>query len=103
MISAVLAPRGVDLALASFAGLLVMAVLAEVRQDPGLFALLLEALEGALEALIIVNNYFRHSVLTPRVHSAVEVAKNRSANGKAQLNRPMTDDRRPTLKTAIGS
>ena len=57
--------RGARLALPFFAWLLEMAMLAEVRQDAGLFALLLEPFERPLEVLVIVNDDFRHSVTHP--------------------------------------
>src|SRR5205823_1459006 len=57
---------GALLPLATFARLLVVAVFPEVRQDSGSFALLLEPLQRALEALVIVNDDFRHS----RLHSS---------------------------------
>jgi hypothetical protein len=63
--SAVLADRGVHLPLPLFARLLEVAVLAKIRQDPGLLALLLEALERPLEALVIVDDDFRHAVYHP--------------------------------------
>src|SRR2546430_2537738 len=55
-----LATRGVHLALAPLAGLLVMTVFAQVGEDPRLLALFLEAPQGALETLVIVNDDFRH-------------------------------------------
>src|SRR5881394_1340041 len=82
---ATLAPRGIHLALAPFAWLLVVAVPAEVGQDPSLFALLLEALEGTLKTVVVVNCYFRHSVLTPGHGPEVELAKDRMPYGKSQL------------------
>jgi hypothetical protein len=33
---------------------------AEIGEDPGFLALLLEALERAFEALILVDDHFRH-------------------------------------------
>src|SRR4029077_243695 len=56
----VLAARGVHLALFPLTGLLVVAVLAEVRENPGLLALFLEALECPFETLVIVDDDFRH-------------------------------------------
>jgi len=38
-----------------------MTVLAQVGQDPRLLAFLLEAPQRALEALVIVNDDFRHT------------------------------------------
>src|SRR5688572_25565143 len=62
---AVLADRGVHLPLPLFARLLEVTVLAKVGQDPRLLALLLEALQRPLEALVIVNDDFRHAVYHP--------------------------------------
>src|SRR5215472_3894226 len=56
----VLAARGVHLALLPLTGLLVVAVLAEIRENPGLLALFLEALERPFETLVIVDDDFRH-------------------------------------------
>jgi hypothetical protein len=42
-----------------------MAVLSQVRQDAGLFALLLEALECPLEVLIVVDDDFRQTDSPP--------------------------------------
>src|SRR5207244_10986092 len=61
----ILADRRVHLPLALLARLLEMAVLAEIRQDSGLFALLLEPLECPLEALVIVDDDFWHSLIHP--------------------------------------
>src|SRR6476469_7090322 len=63
--TAILADRGVHLPLPLLARLLEVAVLAEVRQDSGLLALLLEPLERPLEALVIVDDDFRHSLIHP--------------------------------------
>jgi hypothetical protein len=57
--------RGVHLSLPLFAWLLEMPVLAKVRQDAGFFAFLLEPFERTLEALVIVNDDFRHSLTHP--------------------------------------
>jgi hypothetical protein len=62
---AVLADGGVHLPLPLLARLLEVAVLAEIRQDPGLLALLLETLERPLEALVIMDDDFRHAVYHP--------------------------------------
>jgi hypothetical protein len=61
--AAILSDGGVHLPLPAFARLLVMAVLAQVRKDPGLLALLLEALESPLEVLIFVDDDFRQTDL----------------------------------------
>ena len=52
----ILPDRGIYLPLPALTRLLVVAVLAEIRQDPGLLALLLEALQRALEVLIVVDD-----------------------------------------------
>src|SRR5574341_1162741 len=57
-----LAARRVHLALAALAWLLVVAVLAEVRQYTGFLTLLLETLESPLEAFVLRNGNLRHSV-----------------------------------------
>jgi hypothetical protein len=54
----ILPDGGIHLPLPAFARLLVVAMLAEIRQDPGLLALLLEALQRAFEVLIVVNDDF---------------------------------------------
>ena len=56
MIATILPDRGVHLPLAPFTRLLVMTMLAKVGEDACFLALLLEALEGALEILILVND-----------------------------------------------
>ena len=56
---------GVHLPLAALAWLLVVPVLAEIREDAGLFALLFEALEGPLEVLVVVDDDFRQDDLLP--------------------------------------
>lgn len=56
--TAILARRGVHLALATFARLLVVAMLAQIREDPRLLDLLLEALERALKILVFLNDDF---------------------------------------------
>jgi hypothetical protein len=48
--------RGIHFPLPAFARLLVVAMLAEIGQDPGLLALFLEALQRALEVLIVVDD-----------------------------------------------
>src|SRR5690606_21219060 len=53
------------LALLLLARLLVVAMLAEIREDAGLLALLLEALERALEALVIVEDDLGHLLTHP--------------------------------------
>src|SRR5690606_15587616 len=63
----VLALRRVELPLALLARLLVVAMLAKVREDPRLLALLLEALQRALEVLIVVDDDFRQTGLPPFV------------------------------------
>ncbi|OGU03630.1 MAG: hypothetical protein A2085_00645 [Gemmatimonadetes bacterium GWC2_71_10] len=60
--AAALAAGGVHLPLATLARLLIVAVLAQVGQDAGFLALLLEALQRALEILVLVNHYFRHAM-----------------------------------------
>jgi hypothetical protein len=59
------ADGGAHLALPLFAGLFEVSVLAEVRQDAGLLALLLEPFECPLEALVIVDDDFWHSLIHP--------------------------------------
>src|SRR5262249_29943920 len=63
--TAILADRGVHLPLPLLARLLEVTVLAEIRQDSGLFALLLEPLERPLEALVIVDDDLWHSSYHP--------------------------------------
>jgi hypothetical protein len=63
--SAVLTDGGIHLPLPLFARLLEVTVLAKIGQDSGLLTLLLEALERPLEALVIVNDDFRHAVYHP--------------------------------------
>src|SRR5690606_10907852 len=63
--AAVLPLGGVHLALLLLARLLVVAMLAEIRKDAGLLALLLEALERALEALVIVEDDLGHLLTHP--------------------------------------
>jgi hypothetical protein len=60
-----LADRGVHLPLPLFAGLLEVAMLAKIRQNAGLLALPLEPFERPLEALVIVNDDFWHSLIHP--------------------------------------
>ena len=61
----VLANRRVELALALLTGFLEMPMLPQVRENPGLLALLLETLECALEALILMDDDFRHVLHHP--------------------------------------
>ena len=56
--TAILARRRVHLALATLARLLVVAMLAQIREDPRLLDLLLEALERALKVLVFLNDDF---------------------------------------------
>ena len=56
---------GVGLPLALLTRLFVMTMLAQVGKDSRLLALLLEALEGPLKALVIVDDDFRHLDLSP--------------------------------------
>ena len=65
--TAVLAHRGVELPLSALARLLIVPMLAKIRQDARLFALLLEALQGPLKILVVVDNYFRQILLPPFV------------------------------------
>ena len=60
-----LADRGIHLPLPFFAWLLKVPMFAKIRQDAGLFALLLEPFERPLEALVIVNDDFWHSLTHP--------------------------------------
>ena len=60
-----LADSSAHLALPLFARLFKVTVFAEVRQDAGLLALLLEPFECPLEALVIVNDDFWHSLTHP--------------------------------------
>src|SRR2546425_13370401 len=59
--AAALASRRVHLALAAFAGLLIVAMLPQVGQNPRFLALLLEAPQRPFETFVIVNDDFRHS------------------------------------------
>jgi hypothetical protein len=60
-----------------------MAVLAEVRKDPSLLALFLEPLERPLEALVIMDDDFWHSVYHPsRPGEGSKVNKLRKLRGK---------------------
>jgi hypothetical protein len=61
----ILADRGVHLPLALLARLLEVPVLPEIREDPGLLALLLEPLEGPLETFVIMDDDFRHLLSHP--------------------------------------
>lgn len=61
----VLALSRVKLALTLLAGLLVVTMFAQVRKDPGLFALLLEAFQRALKILVIVDDDFRQTGFPP--------------------------------------
>jgi hypothetical protein len=60
MESPILSLGGVHLSLPLLAGLLVVPMLSQIGENPGLFALLLEALESSFEAFVIVNDDFRH-------------------------------------------
>src|SRR5215471_8674024 len=57
--AAILPNGGVHLPLSALARLLVVPMLAQIRENTGLLALLLEALEGPLEVLIVVDDDFR--------------------------------------------
>jgi hypothetical protein len=61
--AAILSNGGVHLPLPAFARLLVVAVLAKIRENTRLLALLLEALESPLEVLIVVDDDFRQTDL----------------------------------------
>jgi hypothetical protein len=61
----ILPDRGIHFPLPTLARLLVVTVLAKVRQYPGLLALLLEALERALEVLIVMDDDFRQTDSPP--------------------------------------
>jgi hypothetical protein len=61
----ILPDRGIYFPLPTFARLFIMTVLAKVRQDSGLLALLLEALERALEVLIVMDDDFRQTGSPP--------------------------------------
>jgi len=63
--AAIFSNGGVHLPLPTLARLLVVPVLAKVRENAGLLALLLEALEGPLEILIVVDDDFRQADLLP--------------------------------------
>lgn len=65
--TAVLAHRGVELPLSALARLLIVPMLAKIRQDARLFALLLEALQGPLKILVVVDYNFRQILLPPFV------------------------------------
>jgi hypothetical protein len=60
-----LATRGVLFALAAFARLLKVLVLAKIRQDARFLALLLEATERALEGFPILDPNSGHAVIAP--------------------------------------
>src|SRR4051812_27611778 len=60
-----LTDRSVHLPLPLFAWLLEVSVLAKVRQNTGLFAFFLESFKRPLEALVIVNDDFWHSLTHP--------------------------------------
>ena len=62
--TAPLALGRVQLPFAPLTGLLVMTVFAQIRKDPGLLTLLLETAQGALETLILVDDYLSHKPLT---------------------------------------
>jgi hypothetical protein len=61
----ILSDGGVHFALPALTGLLVVAVLSQVGQDAGLLALLLEALQGTLEVLIVMDDDFRQTCSPP--------------------------------------
>jgi hypothetical protein len=61
----IFADGSVHLPLPFFAWLLEVPVLAEIRQDTGLFTFLLEPLQRPFEALVIVNDDFWHSLTHP--------------------------------------
>jgi hypothetical protein len=64
--TATIFPDGsVHLPLPFFAWLLEVPVLAQIRQDTGLFTFLLEPLQRPFEALVIVNDDFWHSLTHP--------------------------------------
>ena len=63
----VLAHRRVQLALSALARLFVMTMLSEIGEDARLLALLLEALERALEVLVVMDYDFRQNLLPPFV------------------------------------
>src|SRR4029078_7000240 len=63
----VLAHRRVQLALSALTRLLVMTMLSEIGEDARLLALLFEALECALEVLVVMDNDFRQNLLPPFV------------------------------------
>jgi hypothetical protein len=52
----ILPDGGIHLPLPTLARLFVVPMLAEIRKDPGLFTLLFESLERALEVLIVVDD-----------------------------------------------
>jgi hypothetical protein len=54
--AAVFPNGGIHLPLPALAGLLIVTMLPQIRENAGLFALLFEALEGAFEVLIVVND-----------------------------------------------
>ncbi len=56
--AAVFAHGSIHFALAPLGWLFIMPMLAQVAEDTRLLALLLETLEGALEILVLVNDYF---------------------------------------------
>src|SRR5215471_14640474 len=64
--AAILPNGGVHLPLSPLAWLLVVPVLAQIRENTGLLALLLEALEGPLEVLIVVDDDFRQLTCSSR-------------------------------------
>ena len=66
MTGAAILPNGsVHLPLPALARLLVVPVLAEIGENAGLLALLLEALESPLEILVVVDDDFRQADLLP--------------------------------------
>ncbi len=71
--TAVLTHCGVELPLSALARLFIMPMLAEIRQDARLFALLLEPLKGPLKILVVVDDYFRQILLPPFMTHRVSV------------------------------
>jgi hypothetical protein len=60
---AILPHGGVHLPLPPLARLLVVPMLAQIRKDPRLLALLLESLQRAFEILVVVNDDFRQKLV----------------------------------------
>lgn len=61
--SPLFSPRGVYFALATLTRFFVVPMPAQIGEDPGLFTLLLEAPECALEALVVVDDHLGHNLL----------------------------------------